>query len=82
MKVRVCTLKEVVVEIPTATFAELDNYYRTHAFDEWDTPFVEEMTDKAIKEIEEKMGIPFGNDNVEETICSVSAMDGEVILEW
>ena len=48
---------------------------------EWkDCP--EELVEKAIKEVEEATGLPFGCDDVPETISAVLTGNNDAILEW
>lgn len=82
MKVKVITTKEQEIEIEDSTsIAVLHKWWKTHRMAEWkDCP--EELVEKAIKEIEEATGLPFGCDDVPETISAVLTGNNDAILEW
>lgn len=82
MKVKVITTKEQEIEIEDSTsIAVLHKWLKTHRMAEWnDCP--EELIEKAIKEIEEATGLPFGCDDVPETISAVLTGNNDAILEW
>lgn len=84
MKVKVSIQRTVEVEIDNPVIEELDTFWRTydHPIPEFANPNLESMIDEAVKAVEEAVGIPFGNDEVSETIDAVYAMDGEPIIEW
>lgn len=78
MKVKVVITKEQEMEIEnSASLAVLNKYRAT----EWkDCP--NELVEKAIKEVEEATGLPFGCDDVPETISAVLTGNNDAILEW
>lgn len=82
MKVKVITTKEQEIEIEDSTsIAVLHKWWKTHRMAEWkDCP--EELVEKAIKEVEETTGLPFGCDDVPETISAVLTGNNDAILEW
>lgn len=82
MKVKVITTKEQEIEIEDSTsIAVLHKWWKTHRMAEWkDCP--EELVEKAIKEVEEATGLPFGCDDVPETISAVLTGNNDAILEW
>lgn len=84
MKVKVEITRAVEVEVDEC-IAELDNFWRTHTHDQWDT-VPDALVNNAIKAIENATGLTFANETAKEkpcgTICFVNAMDGEAILEW
>ena len=82
MKVKVITTKEQEIEIEDSTsIAVLHKWWKTHRMEEWkDCP--EELVEKAIKEVEEATGLPFGCDDVPETISAVLTGNNDAILEW
>lgn len=82
MKVKVITTKEQEIEIENSTsLAILHKWWKTHRMAEWkDCP--EKLVEKAIKEIEEVTGLPFGCDDVPETISAVLTGNNDAILEW
>lgn len=82
MKVKIITTKEQEMEIENSTaLATLHKWWGTHRVAEWrDCP--EELVKKAIKEVEEATGLPFGCDDVPETISAVLAGNNDAILEW
>lgn len=82
MKVKVITTKEQEIEIEDSTsITVLHKWWKTHRMAEWkDCP--EELVEKAIKEVEEVTGLPFGCDDVPETISAVLTGNNDTILEW
>lgn len=82
MKVKVVTIKEQEMEIEnSASLAILHKWWKTHRMAEWkDCP--NELVEKAIKEVEEATGLPFGCDDVPETISAVFTENYDAILEW
>lgn len=82
MKVKVVITKEQEMEIEnSASLAVLNTWWKTHRATEWkDCP--NELVEKAIKEVEEATGLPFGRDDVPETISAVLTENNDAILEW
>lgn len=82
MKVKVVITKEQEMEIEnSASFAVLHKWWKTHPVTDWkDCP--NELVEKAIKEVEEATGLPFGCDDVPETISAVLTGNNDAILEW
>lgn len=82
MKVKVVITKEQEMEIEnSASLAVLHKWWKTHPATSWkDCP--NELVKKAIKEVEEATGLPFGCDDVPETISAVLTGNNDAILEW
>lgn len=82
MKVKVVITKEQEMEIEnSASLAVLHKWQKTHPVADWkDCP--NELVEKAIKEVEEATGLPFGRDDVPETISAVLTGNNDAILEW
>lgn len=82
MKVKIITTKEWEMEIEnSSSLAALHKWWKTHRMAEWkDCP--EELVEKAIKEVEKATGLPFGCDDVPETITAVLTGNNDAILEW
>ena len=82
MKVKVVITKEQEMEIKDSTsLAVLHKWWKTHRITDWkDCP--NELVEKAIKEVEEAIGLPFGRDDVPETISAVLTGNNDAILEW
>mgnify|MGYP000017244204 FL=1 len=82
MKVKVVITKEQEMEIEnSASLAVLHKWWKTHPATDWkDCP--NELVKKAIKEVEEATGLPFGCDDVPETISAVLTGNNDAILEW
>mgnify|MGYP006886761923 FL=1 len=82
MKIKIVTTKEQEMEIENSTsLAALHKWWKTHLMEEWkDCP--EDLVEKAIKEVEEATGLPFGCDDVPETISAVLTGNNDAILEW
>lgn len=78
MKVKVVITKEQEMEIEnSASLAVLHKWWKTHPATDWkDCP--NELVKKAIKEVEEATGLPFGC----ETISAVLTGNNDAILEW
>ena len=81
MKVKVHIGREIEVEVNSPAVEKLDEFYRTHHIDEWNS-VSEDMLNEAIRAMEQVVGLPFGDDNAKETIVAVYAMDDNAILEW
>lgn len=85
MKVRLHINKEIEVEIKNdEALMELDNFYRTHAINEW-SKLDETLIDKAVEVIKAETGLPVFDEESpigKENITAVYAMDGNAILEW
>lgn len=82
MKFKIATMKEYEVEIEnSASLVVLYQWWKTHRLEEWkDCP--EDLVDKAVKEVENATGLPFGCDDATETISAVFADNNDAILEW
>lgn len=79
MKVKVVITKEQEMEIEnSASLAVLHKWWKTHPA----TDCPNELVKKAIKEVEEATGLPFGCDDVPETISAVLTGNNDAILEW
>lgn len=75
MKVKVVITKEQEMEIENSASLA------AHRATDWkDCP--NELVEKAIKEVEEATGLPFGRDDVPETISAVLTGNNDAILEW
>lgn len=82
MKVKVVITKEQEMEIEnSASLAVLHKWGKAHRATDWkDCP--NELVEKAIKEVEEATRLPFGRDDVPETISAVLTGNNDAILEW
>lgn len=82
MKVKVVITKEQEMEIEnSASLTVLHKWWKAHRVTDWkDCP--NELVEKAIKEVEEATGLPFGRDDVPETISAVLTGNNDAILEW
>lgn len=82
MKVKVVITKEQEMEIENSTsLAILHKWWKAHHVTDWkDCP--NELVEKAIKEVEEATGLPFGCDDVPESISAVLTGNNDAILEW
>lgn len=79
MKVKVVITKEQEMEIENSTsLAVLHKWWKAHHV----TDCPNELVEKAIKEVEEATGLPFGCDDVPETISAVLTGNNDAILEW
>lgn len=81
VKVKVCIMREVEMDINEPALAELDNYWRTRPCDDWKN-CSPALIVKAVDAVEAASGCPFGDQNAPETIIAVLAMDKQPILEW
>lgn len=82
MKVKVVITKEQEMEIEdSASLAVLHKWWKAHRATDW-KDYPNELVEKAIKEVEEATGLPFGRDDVPETISAVLTGNNDVILEW
>lgn len=78
MKVKVVIVKEQEMEIEnSASLAVLHKWWVT----DWKN-CPNGLVEKAIKEVEEATGLPFGCDDVPETISAVLTGNNDAILEW
>lgn len=82
MRVKLCVVREIEIEVNDPAIAELDAHWREHGAPVESTPGLDALVSKAIKAVEEASNLPFGDENAPETISAVLAMDGEAIIEW
>lgn len=85
MKVKLNICKEIEVEIKNdEALIKLDNFYRTHAVNEW--PNLDDtLIDEAVEVVKAETGLPVFDEDFpvgKENITAVYAMDGNAILEW
>ena len=80
MKVNACitTTIHVNLDVNDPSFEEL---YKVHKESVYKSAG-EEVYEKAVKVIEEKLGLPFGDDDATTTIVGVYSEDAIPIIEW
>lgn len=82
MKFKIATMKEFEMEIENcASLAALDQWWKTHHMADL-KDLSEDLVKNAIKEVEDATGLPFGYDDVSETITAVFTGNNTAILEF